>query len=170
MFTSALTATGSGANISDDGLFRYTLWRVWDSTRPPFVVIGLNPSTADASLDDPTIRRCIGFAKRESCGRMVMLNLFAFRSPSPKALKQAQQPVGPLNDVALYEVILGLRTIPGNRLVAAWGAHGTHEARDRAVVRMVRLLGPTLLCLGKTKDGHPGHPLYLSKDTPLEVL
>lgn len=65
------------AVFSPDRAHRYRLTREWYSDRPPFVVIGLNPSTADESQDDPTIRRCLSFARREGCGSLVMVNRLA---------------------------------------------------------------------------------------------
>lgn len=134
--------------------WRYTLWRELELGNPSYVMfIGLNPSTADEVKDDPTIRRCIDFAKRWGYGALCMTNLFAFRATDPKVMKAAQDPVGPDNDRWLKEIgaSAGLR-------VAAWGAHGTHRARDEAVMG---LLADDLSCLALTKDGDPRHPLYL---------
>jgi len=87
----------SGATFSTDRVYRYALWRVWDAALPSFVVIGLNPSTADETENDPTIRRCIGFAKREGCGGLVMLNLFAVRATDPRVMMAHPEPIGPDN-------------------------------------------------------------------------
>jgi hypothetical protein len=154
----------SGAQFSDDRRYRYALWREWESgpTVRSFVVIGLNPSTADESEDDPTIRRCIAFAKREGCGRLVMLNLFALRATDPRVMKAHPEPVGIDNDGVIWR-----RTQPslGDQpiVVAAWGVHGVHRDRDMRV----RQFAPPLVCFGVTKDGHPRHPLYLRADAPL---
>lgn len=117
--------------------------------------ICLNPSTADETLDDPTVRRCIDFAKRWGYGAFVMLNLFAIRSTNPTLIKQAHDPIGPDNDK-------WIRNYADKAVltVAAWGVHGTYRDRDKAVVRM---LNGKLTCLATTKDGHPKHPLYLRK-------
>lgn len=147
-----------GARLSPDYRYRYTLWRRWNSRLVDLVVIGLNPSTADATLDDPTIRRCIGFAKRERCGGLFMLNLFALRATDPRAMRASADPVGPDNDEAIRRFTAGQHVV-----VAAWGAHGGHRGRDAQVRAMV----PNLKCFGVTKDGHPKHPLYLKADTPL---
>lgn len=104
----------SDALLSTCGLYRYWLSRTWGDT-PPLVVIGLNPSTADAMQDDPTIRRCIGFARREGCGGLMMLNLFAFRATDPAMLYTTQARVGPLNDYMLHRLATG-------KVLAAWGA------------------------------------------------
>lgn len=143
----------SGAEFSACRQYRYRLWRLWDASRPTTVFIGLNPSTADETADDPTIRRCLGYAKAWGFGRLEMLNLFAWRATDPKAMKVAADPIGPGNDDAIRAV-----ADTGGLLVAAWGVHGTHLGRDREVCAM---LAGRLHVLRLTKDGHPGHPLYL---------
>lgn len=141
----------SGAEFSDCERYRYSLWRQW-SDGPAVMFIGLNPSTADATLDDPTIRRCIGFAKSWGFGKLLMTNLFAWRDTSPRDMLAAKDPIGPLNDKALVEA-----SAQATLAIAAWGAYGTHLQRDAAVRKLV----PHLHYLRLTKDGHPGHPLYL---------
>lgn len=142
--------------------WRYTLPRVWEPERPACIIIGLNPSTADEVQDDPTIRRCVGFAQREGCGRLIMLNLFAFRATDPKVMKAAADPVGPDNDLHLMQET----TAPGTRLViAAWGTHGKFRGRGGKVKWLLRTV--PMYALNVTKDGHPGHPLYLPADAPL---
>lgn len=116
--------------------------------------VGLNPSTADETRDDPTIRRCMAFAKAWGYGGLCMTNLFSFRATDPKDMKAAADPVGPENDAHLLALAEGAGVI-----IAAWGANGTHKGRDKDV----RKLLPTLYCLAMTKGGHPGHPLYLPK-------
>ena len=123
------------------------------------IVIGLNPSTADESDDDPTIRRCIGFAKREGCGKLVMLNLFAFRATKPADLRAALDAIGPRTDFVLRRYADDRR----NRIViAAWGRHGTPQRAAR-----VMSMFATVHCLGRNADGSPKHPLYLRADTRL---
>jgi len=146
----------SDALLSPCGTYRWWLSRTWGAAAP-MVFIGLNPSTADASLDDPTIRRCIGFARREGCGGLVMLNLFALRSTDPVLLYPAANPVGTDNDRHIRERAVGT-------VVAAWGAHPLAAARAKEVQA---LLTVPLLCLGTTKDGSPRHPLYVRADAPL---
>jgi hypothetical protein len=152
-----------GASFSPDRQYRYALWREWsESNARNLVVIGLNPSTADEREDDPTIRRCVAFAKREDCGGLVMLNLFALRATDPRVMKAHPEPIGAENDDAIRH---WTRPATGYSplVVAAWGVHGSHL--DRAMT--VRLLTPRLRCFGVTKDGHPRHPLYLRADAPL---
>jgi hypothetical protein len=155
----------AGARFSPDRLYRYHLWRVWEPSRRSFVLIGLNPSTADETQDDPTIRRCINFAKREGCGRLDMLNLFAWRSTDPAALRRVSDPVGPENDEVIGDVI----GMAGGdvRVVAAWGGHGS--ARGDRLVREINGWACGVWCFGTTKDGSPRHPLYLRNDAALVV-
>jgi hypothetical protein len=151
------------ANISECGQYRYALGRHWGTMPEPAVAfIGLNPSTADAEQDDPTIRRCIAFAKSWGFGGLLMLNLFAFRATEPADMMAAAEPadmmaaaepVGPDNDRWLT-ILCGDRSVT---TVAAWGTGGAFRGRDAAVRKML----PDLHCLRLTKDGPPGHPLYL---------
>lgn len=149
----------STAMFSTCRTWRYCLVRVWDDLNDKGVVfIGLNPSTADEDLDDPTIRRCVGFAKRLGAGRLVMLNMFAYRTTWPHLLVQAPDPVGPQNDQVIKFLAGGK-----NITIAAWGIHGRIQARDLQIKKLV----PDLYCLGTTKNGDPRHPLYLRADAPL---
>jgi hypothetical protein len=141
-----------------DGPYRYTLWRLWDD-RPHVVFIMLNPSTADAQADDPTIRRCMGFARLWGYGGICVVNLFAYRSTDPRALATVLDPVGPRNDEQIDSTIGG-----ADLIVAAWGAHGTIGARSAVVRALVEKHRP-LHHLGLTKNGSPRHPLYLRGDT-----
>jgi hypothetical protein len=153
-------ALDQGALFSPCRRWRYLLWRRWDSERPVCAFIGLNPSTADETVDDPTVRRCIGFARAWGYGALHMLNLFAWRATDPVLMmKEGREAVGPLND----EYLKAVHDAAGIT-VAAWGVHGAFLNRDREVCKM---LGD-LHCLVLTKDGHPGHPLYLrGKLTPM---
>jgi hypothetical protein len=136
------------------GEYRYSLTRVWDPALATITFVLLNPSTADAVQLDPTLRRCVGFAEREGCGGMVILNLYAFRTKDPKVMMAATDPVGPDNDRMLADVT--------GTVVAGWGTN----AGPARVARALRLL-PRLNALGVTKDGHPRHPLYVPADAPL---
>jgi hypothetical protein len=151
-----------GAILSDDGLYRYRLWRRWEPVAPRLAWIMLNPSTADAELDDPTIRRCAGFAKAWGYGSITVVNVYAYRSTDPAALSQVSDPFGPDNDFHLRDVILG-----SSGAVAAWGAHPGATAAFREFVQrtpLVTVVGG-LVTLGMTKSGHPRHPLYVKGDT-----
>lgn len=144
----------NGANFSPDRVYRYDLWRTWLGGEGFAMFVGLNPSTADETQDDPTIRRCIAFAKAWGYAGLCMTNLFAFRATKPEDMKRADDPVGPQNDMVLKE-----RANRAGVVVAAWGAHGTYKNRAWWVQSML----PKLHYLRLTKDGHPGHPLYLPK-------
>lgn len=158
----------SAAIFSPDERFRYVLTREWDPSCEKLVVVGLNPSTATAQLDDPTIRRCIGFAKREGFGGLAMLNLFAYRATDPDRLTRAltcgENIVGELNDS-----ILKLYSNEGRIVLAAWGAGGVLCGRGAEVARNLRSAGADVRCLGVTKgSGDPRHPLYVRADAPFQ--
>lgn len=152
--------------------YRYTLWREWDEPemgllslvatgafRNPgsyLMVIGLNPSTADETKDDPTIRRCIDFAKRWGFGALCMTNLFAWRDTKPANMKKAADPVGSENDHWLQECAASAGLI-----VAAWGKHGSHLGRAAQVIHLL----PKVHCLRLNGDGSPEHPLYIPAAT-----
>ena len=141
----------SGAHMSDCRRYRYVLWRRW-ADGPHAMFIGLNPSTADETLDDPTIRRCIAFARDWGYGALCMTNLFAYRATRPADMLAQDDPVGSDNDGYLRRLAAEAGVV-----IAAWGTHGAHGGRHKAVRAML----PTLHYLRLTKDGHPGHPLYL---------
>lgn len=163
-------APTKGATFSLCGAYRYWLWRDVVSFHAHHVpdrialFVMLNPSTAGISADDPTIRRCISFAAREGCGRLEVVNLFAFRATDPAEMKTAGDPVGPENDATIASAVH--RTLASEGLViAAWGAH---RIADRRAARVTYIAATPMLCLGKTaKAGHPRHPLYVRADAPL---
>ena len=149
--------------------YRYTLWRVFYpmlAINPPMLplegnqahnycmFIGLNPSTADETRDDPTVRRCIEFAKSWGYGALCMTNIFAWRATDPEAMKSEEAPIGPSNNrwLTCSAAYAGV-------IVAAWGKHGSHRNRGEFVRGMV----PNLHYLELNKDGSPRHPLYLKK-------
>lgn len=153
----------SGAILSPCGAYRYHLWRRWDEDLPTMVWVMLNPSKADASQDDPTIRRCIDFAKRERCGGISVRNVFALRATDPKELLRNPDPFGPENERHLLSARnCSLLTM----LVVGWGSrirklkkYYKHASCCLAVQRPK--------CFGVTKDGDPRHPLYLKADATL---
>lgn len=149
------------AILSDCRTYRYALSRSWDESLATVVFIGLNPSTADETKDDPTIRRCIGFAKSWGYGSLVMLNLFAYRATDPTKLQLVEDPVGPDNNWHIKTV-----SKASDLVVAAWGNHGSLLRRSTIVKRAV----PKLYHLGLTKIGEPRHPLYLKKTTKPQPL
>jgi hypothetical protein len=148
------------AEISECGTYRYWLRRSWkhggDGSTICFVM--LNPSTADALVDDPTIRRCMSFARLWRFSVLSVRNLYAVRATDPKDIWSNHDPVGPKGDVEL----LAAKT--ADVLVVAWGIHAP-EKRERAALEM--FAGKQLWCLGVTKAGHPRHPLYVAGNQPL---
>lgn len=149
----------SGAIFSPCRTWRYVLWREWDPERAKVMFIGLNPSTADEVKNDPTVTRCINYAKAWGYGGIYMMNIFAFRATDPRDMKAAPDPVGPENNHFLWKTAAKA----GLPLIAAWGTHGTFQNREHQVLELLKREFP-IYCLGKTKDGHPKHPLYLKKD------
>ena len=146
--------------ISQCGIYRYTWWPYDFCDHQPgrFVqFIGLNPSTADEYSSDPTVRRCKQFAKDWGYSGLCMTNLFAFRATDPSVMKAVCEPIGPDNNDRLR----GIASVAGI-VIGAWGTHGGHLGRDREVVRLLSDVCK-LHYLRKTKDGFPGHPLYLPK-------
>lgn len=156
--------------FSPDRVYRYTLWREWgtgwfdERDRGVLMVIGLNPSTADETKDDPTIRRCIKFATGWGFSALCMTNLFAYRATKPKDMWAAAEPVGCDNDKWL-----GLCAAEAGMILAAWGTQPGQGLPMRAGCVLAAL--PGVYCLGTTEDGQPRHPLYLAGDTkPVEYL
>lgn len=148
----------AGATFSRDRRYRYRLWRIWDRSLGIVAFVMLNPSTADATRDDPTIRRCVAFARRWGYGGVEVVNLFGLRATEPRDLCRARDAVGPANDRYLRRV--GRRA---SLVVIAWGVNGA--IRGRTVRRLIGLAGAR--CLGTTRSGEPRHPLYVRSDTRL---
>ncbi len=152
-----------------EGAYRYSLSRCWNLHRetPRVCFIMLNPSTADALNDDPTITRCLDFAVRWGCRSLEVVNLFAHRATNPKELARQVDPVGHRNDEYIMAAIKR-----ANLIVAAWGASGGKLLAPRVVEvkKLLRKGGKLVHCLGETGDGHPRHPLMLAKLTPLAVF
>ncbi len=185
-----VTYVGKGATISSCGRYRYRLWREWrlwpepakwdwwfdDDGKPVVdgagkqlgeplscVFIMLNPSTADGETDDPTIRRCVGFARRWGYDRIDILNLFAYRATKPSellALGHEDDPVGSENQSHFNYVLAD--SYPVGLIVCAWGAHGGHLGQDETAIGWIG--ARDRFALGLTKGGHPRHPLYFPAD------
>ncbi|HGY1009434.1 TPA: DUF1643 domain-containing protein [Aeromonas salmonicida] len=150
----------SHAVLSECRCYRYALSRVWDSSKPYALFIGLNPSTADETEDDPTIRRCIGFSKSWGYGGLVMANLFAYRATDPDDMKVAAEPIGIANNDWLTELSNKAEVV-----VAAWGNHGAFKQRSSHV----RGFLTELHYLKLNQSGEPAHPLYLKSTlTPIK--
>jgi hypothetical protein len=157
-----MTYTHRGAVFSPCERYRYSLTRMWGEVMPWRTVtfVGLNPSTADAEVDDPTIRRCVGFAMRWGFTRLFMANLHAFRSTDPKGLLRVGDPVGPGNFNAVQRMLLQSELV-----VCAWGANHLHADAEK-LASWVRSRAEAHH-LGLTKGGSPKHPLYLRADSQL---
>ena len=153
------------AHISGCRRYRYVLTREFGGNSTCLFIM-LNPSTADADRDDPTIRRCIGFAKREGFGRLEVVNLYAFRSTSPSTLFTAPDPVGPDNNCEIWEALER-----ADMVIAAWGNNASGDADQVGeVMALIERSGRPVKCFGRTGWGQPRHPLYLRSDTGLVPL
>ena len=148
--------TSGKAIFSECEKYRYSLTREWDSSKEKILFLLLNPSTADAEHDDPTIRRCTNYAKLWGYGGLYIGNIFAFRATEPTVMRKQSDPIGPLNN----GFILMLHK-QAAITVAGWGSNGSFLNREAYIKR---LLKSNIYYLKLTKDGHPGHPLYLKKD------
>jgi len=149
----------TGAVFSPCRTWRYLLWRTWDRDKPTCLFIGLNPSTATETIDDPTIKRCINFCKSWGFGTYLMCNLYGIRSTDPLGIKRAIEPVGLDNDTHISAA-----AHRADLVVAAWGAGHWQHGRVAKVLSLIRYPH----CVGVTKNGSPRHPLYvLGSQTPV---
>lgn len=153
----------SEAVYSDCERYRYLLTRVWASG-PKALFVMLNPSTATEVQNDPTVERCERRARALGFGAFRVTNIFAFRATDPRVMRAATDPVGPDNDAAILD------SLPwADAVVCAWGNHGLHRERGRAVEAMLRSAGARLTHLGLTGQGQPRHPLYVGYDRQPEL-
>lgn len=154
-----VSALDAGALFSPCRRWRYMLWRRWDERRGVCAFVCLNPSTADETKDDPTVRRCVNYAKSWGYGALWMLNAYAFRATHPQEMKmQGVGAIGVRNDEYLHAA-----AVNSNLVVAAWGSH-IDSFREQAILRMFRRAKRPMHVLGLTLQGHPKHPLYLRAD------
>lgn len=153
----------SDAIISDCGNFRYQLNRVWDESLPIVPFIMLNPSTADGNIDDPTIRRCVGFAKQWGYGGLIVVNLYALRATNPKSLLESVNPFGDDNQLYLEKIFNDY-----NLIVAAWGNSSVLSKIQKSnKLPLKGLQCSKLHYIELSQDGTPKHPLYLKyTDSP----
>jgi hypothetical protein len=152
----------SSAFISECGKYRYELRRTWDESRPKVMFIMLNPSTADAEIDDPTIRRCVGFAKSWGYGGILVGNLFAYRATEPKTLLTVNDPIGRENLTHLKVMYNESDTA-----ICAWGNGKLVEKLGKKFGEDYKPLSGFLgriYYLELANDGTPKHPLYLKGD------
>ena len=145
----------SGAVFSDCKKYRYALWRIWNEHMPIAMIIGLHPSTADQTRNDPTITRCINFSRSWGYGGVCVTNLFGFRATAPTELKAHHDPIGKENDAWVHEMAKGAAIT-----VAAWGNHGKFLNRSLELLPSLEQLH----CIKMNKSGEPAHPLYLKAE------
>lgn len=151
-----------GAAISSCTLYRYCLLRTWKEEGPLDAYLMLNPSTADGQIDDPTIRKCIGFSRRLGSRGFLVGNLFAFRATDPDALRDTPHFVGPESTKWLNSIVR-----KADRVIVAWGAMPIAKRRAREVFE-THLRGREVFCLGRTASGAPRHPLMRAYSATLE--
>lgn len=149
------------AIFSASGRFRYWLTRELAGRGPTVAFVMLNPSVADAERLDPTVRRCLGYARSWNAARLIVVNIFALRSTDPRALYSTLDPFGPENERYIRRAAREADTI-----VCAWGTHGAHLGHGATAYRwLASEADPYVPCaLAVTKQGHPAHPLYLRAD------
>lgn len=154
------------AIISPCGLFRYRLERRLGGDGVTVAFIMVNPSTADGTQDDPTIRKCIGFAKKLGGGTLIVGNKFAYRATDVHELRGVRDPIGPHNEIHLREIIFEADVV-----IAAWGSLNklpeTLRSRWKDVARLADERSQTLSMLGTNADGHPKHPLMVGYDAEI---
>lgn len=153
------------AVISDCGKYRYLLRRTWNHNAPRALLVMLNPSTADAKLDDATIRSCVRLLSSHGYGSMEVVNVYGWRATDPTELAKQSDPVGPRNQIVIEAAIHRCDVV-----ICAWGAYPPARERATAILNAVRSHRPATYCFGKTKSGAPKHPLYIKSGTPLEVF
>ena len=146
----------STAVYSECERYRYLLTRVWNDDAPRALFVMLNPSTATEVQNDPTVERCERRARALGFDGFAVANIFGFRATDPRVMRAAADPVGPGNDAAILE-LAGW----AGRVICAWGTHGVHLGRGRAVEAALRGAGHRLQHLGLTQGGQPKHPLYV---------
>lgn len=141
--------------------YRFALWRTWDDTKPYVMFIGLNPSTADERNDDPTLARCINYAKSWGFGGLCMANLFAYRATNPNDMKSATDPIGSKNNDWLVKL-----ANEAGLIVAAWGNDGSYLGRSKQIKELLT----NVYCLKLNKSGEPAHPLYQKSDITPKLM
>lgn len=147
----------SFAGFSDDLSHRYVLCREWDTALPKVAYCMLNPSTADAFKNDPTVERCQRRAIVGGFGGYYILNAFALRSTDPEVLRFQDDPVGEENDAAILEY-----ATKAHAVILGWGTDGAYLNRDVAVLALLERTGRPIMALSTNMDGTPRHPLYVS--------
>jgi len=150
----------NGAVFSSCNYYRYALWRIWDKSKPQIMFIGLNPSTADETNNDPTITRCINYATSWGFGSIYMVNIFSYKTTYPKELKNVSDPIGKETDIWIKRIYKR-----SEMCIASWGNNGQLLNRSDEIRRLI----PKMYCLKITKSGEPSHPLYLKASLQPEI-
>ncbi|MGB7251336.1 MAG: DUF1643 domain-containing protein [Phormidesmis sp.] len=145
------------------GRYRYQLTRRWQTHGPTVTFVMLNPSRADATCDDPTLRACVQFAQRWDYAALSVVNLFGYCTAYPSQLKEAINPIGPENDAYVLRSVAAAQ-----RVVLAWGNWGGLYGRDRTILNLLSPYRSKLHCIQLNRSGHPRHPLYIKRDLPLQ--
>lgn len=148
-------------DISSCGKYRYSLTRIWDISKSQVLFIMLNPSTADDKQDDPTIRRCINFAKLWGYGGIYVCNLFAFRTTNPKELLKTDNPFGDKNIWHIRRLVDRV-----DKVICAWGNRSILKKilKGQNEINLIRFIGEKIYVIDLSKDGTPKHPLYLKSN------
>lgn len=149
----------SQAIYSDSEEHRYVLKRAWNDQGKRMMFIGLNPSTATEIVNDPTITRVIGYAKREGFGSVSICNIFSFRATLPSDLKKSGDPIGKETDNLMIR-----EAEDSDVILLGWGNHASFMDRGKKVRELLKPFKEKTFCLGLTKSAEPKHPLYLRKD------
>jgi hypothetical protein len=144
------------ATFSPCRKYRYTLERELSGEQSTVNFVMLNPSTAGEFKNDPTVSRCISYARRWEFGQLVVTNIFAYRATLPADMKAVADPVGPENNGFLVSVAMA-----ADLVVCAWGEHGAHLDRGAHVLDLLRKLEKPIHALRLNAGGQPAHPLYL---------
>ncbi|PSN19900.1 hypothetical protein C7271_04935 [filamentous cyanobacterium CCP5] len=152
-------ATGR-AHFDPTGVYRYSLERLWEKSGQRLAIVMLNPSQADQHRNDPTLRRCVGLSQNWGFTQLEVVNLFAYRTPHPCQLKQAQDPIGGENDRWLLTA-----AERADQILLAWGNAGGWLDRDHAVLALLKAYRSKFCCLGQNRTGSPRHPLYVPRDS-----
>lgn len=171
----------AGAEFSEDRKYRTFLSRIWDRSKPICIFGCLNPSIADREVNDPSVTRMIGYAKRWGFGGLYVVNVFSLVSTDPAGLKAVDDPVGPgnrngwlyaISHARNHNIMVATEAIPASRhptFVCGWGIHGGYKDQDRVALGWLRAFSVVPRALKVTAAGFPSHPLYLRGDLTAEI-
>jgi hypothetical protein len=160
-----MNTTDRGAHLSVCGRYRYVLWRCWDTSLPRVMFVMLNPSTADAIDDDPTIRRCVGFARSWGMGSVWVCNLYPWRATNPRDLPSGPEVHGEVaSGLYVNDIFIKDTATRSTKIIVAWGTKiGPCETQPKHVMDLLEFR--QVETLGLSKTGQPLHPLFRPGDT-----